>query len=224
MFSLHLSYGIEKKVSKHPELLGTGIPDGIVASEAANNGATGGSMVPLLSLGIPGGNAAAIMMTALVIQGVQVGPLLIKQQPEYLALVFASMFVTNIVMVLVAMGIAKVFAKILLIPYSILGPVIIILATIGSYAINNNTGDVVLMVVAGIAGYLFSKLKYNSAALALGLVLGEMCESNFRRAYTLMNGSIIGIFSKPITFVIVAACVMMLAHPFVKKLISKKKE
>lgn len=218
-----LAYAIEKKVSKHPELLGTGIPDGIVASEAANNGATGGAMVPLLSLGIPGGNAAAIMMTALVIQGVQVGPLLIKQQPEYLASVFASMFVTNIVMVIVSMGIARVFAKILSVPYSILGPVIVILATIGAYATNNNTGDVVLMVAAGIIGYLFSKLKYNSAALVLGLVLGQMCESNFRRAYTLKNGSIIGIFSSPITFVIVAACVVMLVYPFLKPLISKKK-
>ncbi|MBP3239296.1 MAG: tripartite tricarboxylate transporter permease [Oribacterium sp.] len=218
-----LAYAIEKKVSKHPELLGTGIPDGIVASEAANNGATGGAMVPLLSLGIPGGNAAAIMMTALVIQGVQVGPLLIKQQPEYLASVFASMFVTNIVMVIVSMGIARVFAKILSVPYSILGPVIVILATIGAYATNNNTGDVVLMVAAGIIGYLFSKLKYNSAALVLGLVLGQMCESNFRRAYTLKNGSIIGIFTSPITFVIVAACVVMLVYPFVKPLISKKK-
>ena len=218
-----LSYAIEKKVSKHPELLGTGIPDGIVASEAANNGATGGAMVPLLSLGIPGGNAAAIMMTALVIQGVQVGPLLIKQQPEYLASVFASMFVTNIVMVIVSMGIARVFAKILSVPYSILGPVIVMLATIGAYATNNNTGDVVLMVGAGIIGYLFSKLKYNSAALVLGLVLGQMCESNFRRAYTLTNGSIIAIFSKPITFVIVAACVIMLVYPFVKPLVSKKK-
>ena len=218
-----LAYAIEKKVSKHPELLGTGIPDGIVASEAANNGATGGAMVPLLSLGIPGGNAAAIMMTALVIQGVQVGPLLIKQQPEYLASVFASMFVTNIVMVVVSMGIARVFAKILSVPYSILGPVIVMLATIGAYATNNNTGDVVLMVGAGIIGYLFSKLKYNSAALVLGLVLGQMCESNFRRAYTLTNGSIVAIFSKPITFVIVSACVIMLVYPFVKPLISKKK-
>ena len=218
-----LAYAIEKKVSKHPELLGTGIPDGIVASEAANNGATGGAMVPLLSLGIPGGNAAAIMMTALVIQGVQVGPLLIKQQPEYLASVFASMFVTNIVMVVVSMGIARVFAKILSVPYSILGPVIVMLATIGAYATNNNTGDVVLMVGAGIIGYLFSKLKYNSAALVLGLVLGQMCESNFRRAYTLTNGSIVAIFSKPITFVIVTACVIMLVYPFVKPLISKKK-
>lgn len=218
-----LSYAIEKKVSKHPEKLGTGIPDGIVASEAANNAATGGSMVPLLSLGIPGGNAAAIMMTALVIQGVQIGPMLVKTQPEYLASVFGSMIVTNIIMVIVALGVAKVFAQILSVPYSILGPVICIFALIGAYALNNNTGDVMLMVGAGVVGYLFVKLGYNSAALVLGLVLGSMCESNFRRAYTLTNGSMAQIFSKPITAVIMAACVCMLVYPFVKPMLNKKK-
>lgn len=219
-----LSYAIEKKVSKHPEKLGTGIADGIVASESANNAATGGSMVPLLSLGIPGGNAAAIMMTALVIQGVQIGPMLIKTQPDYLASVFGSMIVTNIIMVIVALGVAKVFAKILAVPYSILGPVICIFATIGAYALNNNTGDVMLMAGAGIIGYMFVKLGYNSAALVLGLVLGSMCESNFRRAYTLTNGSLAQIFAKPITAVIMIACVIMLVYPFVKPLIAKKKE
>ncbi len=218
-----LSYAIEKKVSKHPEKLGTGIPDGIVASEAANNAATGGSMVPLLSLGIPGGNAAAIMMTALVIKGVQIGPMLVKTQPEYLASVFGSMLLTNIVMVIVAMGVAKVFAKILAVPYSVLGPVIVMLAAIGAYALNNNTGDVILMAGAGIIGYMFVNLGYNSAALVLGLVLGQMCESNFRRAYTLTNGSITMIFAKPITAVIMTACVIMLVYPFVKPLIAKKK-
>lgn len=219
-----LSYAIEKKVSKHPEKLGTGIPDGIVASEAANNAATGGSMVPLLSLGIPGGNAAAIMMTALVIQGVQIGPMLIKTQPEYLSSVFGSMIVTNIIMVIVALGVAKVFAQILAVPYSILGPVICIFATIGAYALNNNTGDVILMAGAGIIGYMFVKLGYNSAALVLGLVLGSMCESNFRRAYTLTDGNMIQIFTKPITAVIMIACVIMLVYPFVKPLIQKNKK
>jgi putative tricarboxylic transport membrane protein len=218
-----LSYAIEKKVSKHPEKLGTGIADGIVASEAANNAATGGSMVPLLSLGIPGGNAAAIMMTALVIQGVQIGPMLVKTQPEYLASVFGSMIVTNIIMVIVALGVAKVFAQILAVPYSILGPVICIFALIGAYALNNNTGDVMLMACAGIIGYLFVKLGYNSAALVLGLVLGSMCESNFRRAYTLTNGSLMQIFTKPITAVIMIACICMLVYPFIKPLIRKNK-
>lgn len=218
-----LSYAIEKKVSKRADKLGTGIADGIVASEAANNAATGGSMVPLLSLGIPGGNAAAIMMTALVIKGVQIGPLLVKTQPDYLASVFGSMFVTNIVMVIVAMAVAKVFAKILAVPYTILGPVIVMLATIGAYALKNNSGDVLLMATAGIIGYLFVKLKYNSAALVLGLVLGQMSESNFRRAYTLTNGNLATIFTKPITAVLMTACVIMLVYPLVKSVISKKK-
>lgn len=217
-----LSYAIEKKVSKHPEKLGTGIADGIVASEAANNAATGGSMVPLLSLGIPGGNAAAIMMTALVIKGVQIGPLLIKTQPQYLASVFGSMLITNIVMVIVAMGVAKVFAKILAIPYTILGPVIVMLATIGAYALKNNTGDVILMAAAGIIGYMFVKLGYNSAALVLGLVLGQMSESNFRRAYTLANGDIVKVFTRPITAVLMIACVLMLVYPLVKYMLRKK--
>lgn len=218
-----LSYAIEKKVSKRADKLGTGIADGIVASEAANNAATGGSMVPLLSLGIPGGNAAAIMMTALVIKGVQIGPLLVKTQPDYLASVFGSMFVTNIVMVIVAMAVAKVFAKILAVPYTILGPVIVMLATIGAYALKNNSGDVLLMATAGIIGYLFVKLKYNSAALVLGLVLGQMSESNFRRAYTLTNGSLATIFTKPITAVLMTACVIMLVYPLIKFALEKKK-
>ena len=219
-----LSYAIEKKVSRKSDQLGTGIPDGIVASEASNNAATGGSMVPLLALGIPGGNAAAIMMTALVLKGVQVGPLLVKTQPQYLASVFGSMLVTNIVMVIVAMMIAKVFAKILAVPYSILGPVIIMLATIGAYALNNDTGNVMLMAGAGIVGYMFVKLGYNSAALVLGLVLGQMCESNFRRAYTLTNGSMFDIFTKPITAVIMLACLIMLVYPLIKTLFLKDKK
>lgn len=218
-----LCYTTENKLSKYPEKFGTGIIDGIAASECANNGATGGSMVPLLSLGIPGGNAAAIMMSALVMKGVQVGPLLLKTQPDYLSSVFASMFVTNILMVIISMGVAKVFAKILAIPYNVLGPTIIMLAVIGSYALKNGTGDVILMVIAGIVGYLFSKLGFSSAALVLGLVLGQMCESNLRRAVTLANGNFLEVFSKPITAVVMSACIVMLVFPVVKPLFKKKK-
>ena len=124
-----LCYTMENKMSKYPEKFGTGIIDGIAASEASNNAATGGAMVPLLSLGIPGGNAAAVMMSALTLKGVQLGPLLLTNQPEYLSATFASMIVTNILMVIVAIGIAKVFAQILAIPYSYLGPIIIMLVT-----------------------------------------------------------------------------------------------
>ena len=137
-----LCYSTETKLSKHPEKFGTGIIDGIAASESANNAATGGAMVPLLSLGIPGGNAAAVMMSPLVLKGVQLGPLLLTNQPQYLSATFASMLVTNILMVVVAMGIAKVFAKILAIPYSYLGPIFVMLAIIGSYATKMRIADV----------------------------------------------------------------------------------
>ena len=217
-----LSYTVEKKVSKYPEKFGTGIPDGIVASEAANNAATGGAMVPLLALGIPGGNAAAIMMSALVLKGVQVGPLLVKTQPDYLSSVFGSMLVTNIIMVFVALAIAKVFAKILAIPYSILGPVIIMLATIGSFALKNSTGDVVLMIASGLIGYLFVSLGYSSAALVLGLVLGIMCEENLRRAYMIANGSWLGALNSPITIVLLLVCAAMILFPIIKGLIPAK--
>lgn len=218
-----LSYTVEKKVSKYPDKFGTGIADGIVASECANNAATGGAMVPLLALGIPGGNAAAIMMSALVLKGVQVGPLLVKTQPDYLASVFGSMLVTNIIMVFVALAIAKVFAKILAIPYSILGPVIIMLATIGSFALKNSTGDVVLMVASGIIGYLFVTLGYSSAALVLGLVLGIMCEENLRRAYQIANGSWAGALSSPITIVLLLVCAAMILFPIIKGALPDKK-
>ncbi len=218
-----LSYTTEVKSSGNPGKYGKGAPEGIAASETANNAATGGSMVPLLALGIPGGNAAAVMMSALVLKGVQMGPLLIKKQPEFLSGVFASMMVTNVIMVIVAIGIAKIFSKILAIPYSALGTIIILLASIGSYALGHNTGDVMLMVIAGVLGYIFIKFGFNAAALILGLVLGEMCESNLRRAIMLDNGNVVAVFTRPITAVLMIACFAMLIYPAVKPYIKKKK-
>ena len=218
-----LSYTTEVKMSKNPEKYGKGAIEGVAASETANNAATGGSMVPLLALGIPGGNAAAIMMSALVLKGVQLGPLLVKTQPDYLSSVFASMIVTNIIMVIIAMAIAKVFSKILKVPYSILGPAIVLFATIGSFALQNSTGDVILMAIAGILGFAFIKFKFSSAALVLGLVLGGMTESNLRRAVTLANGDIFAVLSKPITASLLIVCALMLIYPVISNIIKSKK-
>ena len=167
-----MCYTMETKISKHPEKFGTGIIDGIAASETANNAATGGAMVPLLSLGIPGGNAAAVMMSALTLKGVQLGPLLLTNQPTYLSATFMSMIVTNILMVIVAMAIAKVFAQILAIPYSYLGPIIMMLALIGTYGDQMSATSVQIMVLAGILGLVVRACHLNSAAIVLGLVLG----------------------------------------------------
>ncbi|MDF2616097.1 MAG: trap-t family transporter [Sedimentibacter sp.] len=219
-----LSYTTEVKMSKHPETFGKGEIRGIAASETANNAATGGSMVPLLSLGIPGGNAAAIMMSALVMKGVQMGPLLLQNQPEYMGSVFVSMIITNIAMVFVSFAVAKVFGKILGIPYSILGTLIILLAVIGSYALQNTTGNVMLMIIAGIIGFAFAEFGFNNAALILGLVLGTMVESNLRRAIMIEQGNITAVFTKPITATLMVVSAVSLLWPIVKPMIMKNRK
>ena len=219
-----LSYATETRSSKDPSSFGKGNPRGILASECASNAAAGGSLVPLLSLGIPGGPAAAIMMTALTIRGVQMGPMLLVRQPEMLTSVFAAMAFTNIAMIIVAVGVAKVFSKILDVPYTILGTCIFIMSAVGSFALSNSTGDVMLMVISGIVGYvMISKFKFNAAAIILGLVLGDLVEANFSRAVTLSRGDIMSIFLRPITGIIVLASVIMLLMPVVMPLIKKKK-
>jgi putative tricarboxylic transport membrane protein len=225
-----LCYSMEQKLSKHPEKFGTGCLDGIAAPEVGNNAATGGSMVPLLSLGIPGGNAAAVLMSALVLKGVTMGPLLLINQPQFLSATFASMFVSNIVMIFAAMIIAKIFVQVLKIPYSILGPTIIMLAAIGSFATKNTAIDVVLMAIAGIFGFVFVTCKFNSSAMILGLVLGNICESNLRRAYTILSGtsttlwqSTQAILARPITTGVLLVCVVVLLYPAVKPLLAKAK-
>ena len=224
-----MCYSMEQKLSKHPEKFGTGCLDGIAAPETGNNAATGGAMVPLLSLGIPGGNAAAIMMSALVLKGVTMGPLLLIDQPQFLSAKFASMFVSNIIMVFAAIIIAKVFVQILKVPYSILGPTIIMMATIGAYATKNTAVDVILMAVAGLAGFLLVKCKFNSSAMILGLVLGSICESNLRRAVTIIQGdtlleAFINLMKRPVTGIIMVVCLVVLIWPVVKPMIAKKAE
>ncbi|MBQ7560745.1 MAG: tripartite tricarboxylate transporter permease [Synergistaceae bacterium] len=218
-----LCYSSETKLSKYPEKFGTGIIDGIAASETANNAATGGAMVPLLSLGIPGGNAAAVMMSALVLKGVQLGPLLLVNQPQYLSATFASMVVTNILMVIVAIAIAKVFAQILAVPYSYLGPIIIMLAIIGSYATNMSIADVKIMAIAGVIGLIISACKFNSAALILGLVLGVICEGNFSRAYTISRANIVNMFARPVAGTLMIVSIILLLWPIIASLFKKEK-
>ena len=219
-----LCYSSETKLSKHPEKFGTGIIDGIAASETANNAATGGAMVPLLSLGIPGGNAAAVMMSALVLKGVQLGPLLLVNQPQYLSATFASMVVTNILMVVVAIGIAKVFAQILAVPYSYLGPIIIMLAIIGSYATNMSIADVKIMAIAGVIGLIISACHFNSAALILGLVLGVICEGNFSRANTISRANLVNMFARPVAGTLMVISLVLLVWPIVSSLFRKNKD
>jgi putative tricarboxylic transport membrane protein len=229
-----MCYSMEQKISKQPEKFGTGCIEGIAAPEAGNNAATGGSMVPLLSLGIPGGNAAAIMMSALVLKGVQMGPMLLIKQPEFLSATFASMFFSNIVMIFAAMLLAKIFVQVLRIPYSILGPMIIMMATIGAFATKNVSIDVMTMAIAGLVGFVFVTCKFDVTAMILGLVLGKICESNLRRAFVIADGETLwetawNVFTAPLkiapvplTAILVIACVLVLLSPVLMPLFKKK--
>jgi len=228
-----MGYSMEQKVSKNPEKFGTGCPEGIAAPETANSAAAGCSMIPLLTMGIPGGPAAAVMMSALVMQGVQMGPMLLVNQPEYLSSIFVSMLITSIVMVIAAMLIAKAFVQILKIPYSALGPLIIMISTIGAFSTKNAAVDVITMVVAGLIGFIFIACKFNVSAMILGLVLGRICETNLRRAYIIAPGEGLldttwNVFSQPLriaplplTGILMLVCVAVLLSPILKPLISK---
>ena len=213
-----LAYGVEAKFSKDPSQLGKGDPHGICASETANNAATGGAMVPLLAMGIPGSNAAAMMMTALAIHGVQMGPLLLKAQPEFLSATFLSMIFANIIMIFVSLAVAKVFASILKVPYHILGSFIMLLAFTGCYAYQNSMADVVIMVIGGIFGYYFKKYEFNPSAMVLGLVLGPMLEKHFRRGMSMVHNDFFAFMGSPIVMAIFAIIVVLFGSLFVKEI------
>ena len=210
-----LSYTVESKMSKHPELLGHGDPHGICASETANNAATGGA--------IPGSNAAAMMMTALAIQGVQMGPMLLKAQPEYLSATFTAMIIANISMIFISFGVAKVFAQILKVPYHILGTFIMMLALVGCYAYQGNMMDIYIMIFGGIFGYFFKKYKFDTSALILALVLGPMLEKNFRRGMEIAGNDPVAFFGRPITLCIMLVFVAMFVWGFIQGAKKKKK-
>lgn len=217
-----LSYAVEAKFSKDPSKLGQGDPHGVCASETANNAATGGAMVPLLAMGIPGSNAAAMMMTALAIHGVQMGPLLLKAQPEFLSATFLSMIFANIIMIFVSLGVAKVFASILKVPYYILGTFIMLLAVTGCYAYQNSMADVFIMVIGGIFGFFFKKYNFNASALILGLVLGPMMEKHFRRGMSLVHNDPVAFVSSPIVLAIFIVIIVLFASVIVKQMRASK--
>ena len=156
------------------------------------------------------------------------GPLLLVNQPQFLSATFASMFVSNIIMVFAAIVIAKIFVQVLKVPYSILGPTIIMMATIGAYATKNTSVDVILMAISGLVGFVFVTCKFNSSAMILGQVLGVICESKLRRAYTIAGGDTlwqetVNIVSRPVTGIILVICLVVLLNPVIKPLLSKKK-
>jgi putative tricarboxylic transport membrane protein len=188
IISTFVSYAVEKKVSRHPERFGHGAVAGVAGPETANNATTGASMIPLLVLGIPAIPATAILLSALLIHGVQPGPLLMSEHPQVFWGLVASMYVGNLILVILNLPLVGIFVTLLRTPMGYLAPLVLVICLIGVYSVKGVALDLVLMVVAGVIGYALRKFSYDVAPLLLAFVLGDRLELSFRRALTISDG------------------------------------
>ena len=197
--SSFISYALEKRFSKHPEKFGHGAIEGVAGPEAANNAATAGAMVPLLTMGIPGSLGAAMLLGALMINGITPGPMLVKQHPDLFWGVIASMYIGNIMLIIINLPLITIWVRLLRVPYAIFFPMILLLCLIGAYTLNNSTSDVSLMLFFGGVGYLMRKFEYEGAPLILAYVLTPIMETALRQSLIISNGSFTIFFLRPIS-------------------------
>ncbi|HSW03222.1 tripartite tricarboxylate transporter permease [Aquabacterium sp.] len=216
-----MSYGMARRLSKDPDSFGKGAIEGVVAPETAAHAAGTSALLPMLTLGIPGSPTAAVLLGGLLIWGLQPGPMLFIEQKDFVWGLIASMYLGNIVGLLVVLTTVPLWAAILRIPFSVIAPVIIVVCAIGAYTVHSSMFDVVMMLVFGAFGYFFKKLKYPLAPLVLALVLGDMAETNFRQSMLVSQGDL-GIFwSGPLVGTLMTLSLVLLLWPVVSLLRSK---
>ena len=215
-----IAYNEAKRVSKHPERFGHGSVEGVIASESANNGVVGGSLVPLLTLGVPGNTVSALFLGGLMIHGLRPGAQLFTKYASVSYTLLSGIFIANVVMFFVGIYAAKYVARVTNISTNILAPVIMVLCAIGSYAIRNNLFDTNLMIVAGIVGYLMKRWGFSTPCMILGVILGPMAESEFRRAVMLSKGDPSFFWSTPISITLIVLILLSLFGPLLRR--SKK--
>lgn len=218
------SYNVAKRTSKHPEEFGTGCAKGIAAPESANNGTTGGTLIPLLTLGVPGDTSTAVLLGAFTLQGLQVGPLLFTQHADLIYTIFVGFMAANVLMFILGMGLMRVYVKVLSVAEYFVVPTILILCIVGSFAINKNYFDVAVMFIFGILGYILTKLEIPMSPIVLAFILGPMAEKNFRRALMLSNGDYSVFFSRPLTVVLFAVAIISLLLPIVQSKLAHRKQ
>ena len=219
-----LAYAQAKNFSKHPELLGTGVAEGLVASETSNNGLTGGALIPLLSLGIPGDSTTAVLISAFMLQGVQVGPLFITQNPETWNSILIALLCCNILMFICMFYPIKWISKIIYIPRQRMYPVIIMICIVGAYATKNGRiFDVWALLIFGVIGYIFGKIKIPASCYLIGFILGKDLENYFIQSVSASNGSLGVFFSRPIGLFIWLLIIISIAYAIYDDKNTKKK-
>jgi putative tricarboxylic transport membrane protein len=222
IISTFVSYALERRISKHPERFGQGAIAGVAGPESANNAASEGALVPLLALGVPTGPVPAVLLAALMVHGITPGPLFIKEQPVVFWGLIASMYVGNLMLLLLNLPMVGIFVNLLRVPYRILYPTILLFCVVGVYAVNSSMVDVAIMTVMGALGYLLRKMNFETAPLVLGVILAPIIEFSFRQALAMSGGSYAIFVERPISaFFLVLALIMILLG--LKPLIFKKK-
>jgi putative tricarboxylic transport membrane protein len=216
-----MSYTTEKRLSKHPEEFGKGAIEGVAGPESANNSDTAGALVPLLTLGIPGGGATAVLLGAFIMYGIQPGPLLFQTKPDLVWGLVNSMYIGNVMLVILNLPLIGLFVRLLYIPQGILYPLIVAISAIGAYAINGSTMDLWLILAFGVIGYIFDKTGIPVAPLVLSLVLGGMMEQSFRQAMTISGGDLKIFYGSTITVVLLVMSVISVLLPFVIPMLRK---
>ncbi|BEI41429.1 tripartite tricarboxylate transporter permease [Polynucleobacter sp. HIN9] len=217
-----MSYGVAKQMSKNKDKFGKGEMEGIVAPETAAHAAGTAALLPMLSLGIPGSPTAAVLLGGLLIWGLQPGPLLFVEKPDFVWGLIASMYLGNIAGLFVVLTCVPIFASILRIPFSIIAPVIIVVCAVGAFTVHNAMFDVWLMLGFGVLGYLFKKLDYPMAPMVLALVLGDRAEDSFRQAMLISQGNLNVFFSNYLVGSITLLAIILLFWPLISKLRQKK--
>lgn len=211
------SYAEAKRKSKTPELFGTGHPEGVVAPEAGNNATVGGALIPTLTLGVPGSPAAAILLGALLIQGLAPGPRLFTDHPDTMYAIFIGLFLVNVVLIFVGLLTIRMAARLVTIPLHIIVPVVMLLCFVGVYSVKNDMFGVLVMIGFGIWGYIIRKLDYSIAAFTIGFVLGPILERSFRQSYLVGDGTFIGFFDSSIALAIYLLLILsIVGGPLVK--------
>ncbi|WP_299257337.1 tripartite tricarboxylate transporter permease [uncultured Kushneria sp.] len=218
-----ISYNEARRTSKNQDEFGKGAIEGIAASEAANNSAVGGSLVPTLALGIPGSPTAAIILAGLLAQGVQPGPTLFNEQGNLLSALFAALLVGNLLFLVIGLGGARFYARITQIPVPILWPLVFLFSIIGAYAIRQSVFDVYVAVAFGAIGFLMQRYGFSVVSLAIGLVLGVMVEQRLGQSVAMYNGHWLLMFTRPIALVFFALTLLSLFGPMVSRRLKRKK-
>jgi putative tricarboxylic transport membrane protein len=212
------AYFIEKRLSRSPERFGKGAIEGVAAPEAANNAASAGSMVPLLTLGLPGGTTTAVLVGAFIMWGLRPGPMLFEQNPRFVWGLIASMYIGNLMLALINIFLIPLFVRLLRVPYELLAPIIVTFCIIGAFAANNRMWDVGVLIVFGVIGYLMKRLDYSPAALVTALVLGPLMENSLRQSLQISEGD----FSIFVTRPIAAALMLFAAAALLLPLASRR--